>query len=210
MTDEMEEAAFIGVARHRLRTDGEGVTTLAAFHGCTLRCRYCLNPQCLRFAQSLPAFTPQTLYEMVRVDNLYFLATGGGVTFGGGEPALHPAFITRFRELCGPEWGLTLESALNVPTENVRQLAPVINHFIIDIKDTCDEIYQRYTGRSNRQALDNLQWLLQEDRANDILVRLPLIPEFNTPADVDRSQEYLQSLGVRHFDRFTYRTDIQK
>ncbi|MCB6973223.1 carboxypeptidase-like regulatory domain-containing protein [Butyricimonas sp. DFI.6.44] len=35
----------IGIERHRLQTDGEGVSTLVAFHGCPLRCRYCLNPQ---------------------------------------------------------------------------------------------------------------------------------------------------------------------
>ncbi len=28
---------IIGVARHRLSTDGDGVTTLVAFHGCPLR-----------------------------------------------------------------------------------------------------------------------------------------------------------------------------
>ena len=27
----------VGIARHRLVTDGEGVTTLVAFHGCPLR-----------------------------------------------------------------------------------------------------------------------------------------------------------------------------
>ena len=40
-------ARIIGIARHRLSTDGDGVTTLVAFHGCLLRCRYCLNPQSL-------------------------------------------------------------------------------------------------------------------------------------------------------------------
>lgn len=39
---------LIGICRHRLATDGQGVTTLVAFHGCPLRCRYCLNEQCLR------------------------------------------------------------------------------------------------------------------------------------------------------------------
>ncbi len=29
---------IIGVARHRLSTDGDGVTTLVAFHGCPLCC----------------------------------------------------------------------------------------------------------------------------------------------------------------------------
>ena len=39
---------MIGICRHRLVTDGQGVTTLVAFHGCPLRCKYCLNAQCLR------------------------------------------------------------------------------------------------------------------------------------------------------------------
>lgn len=37
----------IGVSRHRLGTDGNGVTTLVAFHGCNLRCKYCLNSEAL-------------------------------------------------------------------------------------------------------------------------------------------------------------------
>ena len=36
---------LIGICRHRLTTDGTGVTTLVAFHGCPLCCRYCLNSQ---------------------------------------------------------------------------------------------------------------------------------------------------------------------
>lgn len=37
-------ARIIGIARHRLSTDGDGVTTLVAFHGCPLRCRYYFIP----------------------------------------------------------------------------------------------------------------------------------------------------------------------
>lgn len=43
----MKTAPLICIDRHRLTIDGEGVTTLVAFHGCPLRCKYCLNPQCL-------------------------------------------------------------------------------------------------------------------------------------------------------------------
>ena len=32
------EAPLIGIDRHRLATDGEGITTLVAFHECPLRC----------------------------------------------------------------------------------------------------------------------------------------------------------------------------
>ena len=50
----------IGIARHRLQTDGQGVSTLVAFHGCPLHCKYCLNPQSLdrgRFCQGGVAST---------------------------------------------------------------------------------------------------------------------------------------------------------
>ncbi len=205
----MEEAPFIGIVRHRIQTDGKGVSTLAAFHGCPLHCRYCLNPQCQREGV-WRIFTPESLYEKVKIDQLYFLATGGGITFGGGEPAMYPDFIARFREICGPEWNLTLETSLNVPADNIRRLSSVINQFIIDIKETNDEIYRHYTGLSNRRALDNLQELMQEGRGDDLIVRLPLIEGYNTQEDIERSTGKLRAMGVEHFDFFTYRTDIRK
>lgn len=205
----MEEAPFIGIVRHRIQTDGKGVSTLAAFHGCPLHCRYCLNPQCQREGV-WRTFTPESLYEEVKIDQLYFLATGGGITFGGGEPSMYPDFIVRFREICGPEWNLTLETSLNVPADNIRRLSSVVNQFIIDIKETNDEIYRRYTSLSNQRALDNLQELLQEGRGDDLIVRLPLIKGYNTQEDIERSAEKLRAMGVEHFDFFAYRTDIRK
>ena len=89
-------APFIGIVRHRLATDGHGVTTLVAFHGCPLRCNYCLNPQCLNPAMVWRDITTSQLLDELMLDNLYFLATGGGVTFGGGEPLLHSEFIDEF------------------------------------------------------------------------------------------------------------------
>lgn len=92
---------ILGVNRHRLLIDGEGVTTLVAFHGCPLHCKYCLNPQSLSDDFDFPLYSCEQLYERVKVDELYFLATRGGITFGGGEPCLRSEFISRFRELCG-------------------------------------------------------------------------------------------------------------
>ena len=198
-------AAFIGVARHRMGRDGKGVTTLAAFHGCSLHCQYCLNPACLDSKRAFPQYTPQQLYDKTAIDNLYFLATGGGICFGGGEPLLHADFICRFREICVEDWKITLETALNVPFENLKAAAAVTDDFIVDIKDTNDTIYQAYTGRSNRQALSNLEWLLQTAGAERVMVRVPLISGFNSEPDRQRSVELLQAMGVKQLDLFTYR-----
>lgn len=198
-------APFIGIARHRIGVDGDGVTTLAAFHGCPLRCKYCLNPSCLGPADKLPLYTPEQLYEKVLIDQLYFLATGGGVCFGGGEPLLRPDFIVRFRELCGPDWKLTLETSLNVPEASVKKVLPVVNQLIVDIKDTDDEVYLAYTGKSNEQALSNLCLVLSEKGPDNVIVRVPLIPDFNTEAHTDRSVALLQEMGVTRVDRFVYK-----
>lgn len=51
---EKDLARIIGIARHRLSTDGDGVNTLVAFYGCTLNFRYCLNPA--TFSNSISIF----------------------------------------------------------------------------------------------------------------------------------------------------------
>ncbi len=197
-------APVLSVNRHRLLTDGDGVTTLVGFHGCPLRCRYCLNP--FSFAPETPrkTMTPEELYTLVKVDELYFLATGGGVTFGGGEPLLHAAFIRKFRTLCGSDWRLYAETSLHVPKEAVLTAASCVDRFIVDIKDTDPAVYRRYTGQDNALVLDNLRTLLDLVGSDRVTVRLPLIPDINTDADRRRSRQLLQTMGVTRFDEFTY------
>ena len=69
---------IFAISRHRIATDGKGVTTLVTMHGCPLSCHYCLNPQCKDEATKFRDYTPQQLLSEVANDNLYFLATGGG------------------------------------------------------------------------------------------------------------------------------------
>lgn len=196
---------IIGVVRHRLAVDGQGVTTLVAFHGCTLRCRYCLNAQCLSVNGFSRTITPAELLNEVMIDNLYFLATGGGITFGGGEPAIRSKFIDAFCQMAPPEWHITLETALNVDRSHLERLLPHVHQYIIDIKDVDPVIYKRYTGLDNRRVLDNMQWLLGHDgMADRIMVRVPHIPDFNTDEDVRRTRDYLATLGITRIDEFTY------
>ena len=199
-------APLIAVARHRLAVDGQGVTTLVAFHGCTLRCRYCLNAQCLYPDGLSRTVTPAELLDEVMIDNLYFLATGGGITFGGGEPAIRSEFIEAFCRMAPPEWHITMETALNVERHHLERLLPHVHQYIIDIKDVNPEIYRRYTGQDNQRVLDNLQWLLDRDgMAERIVVRVPHIPDFNTGEDVGRTCDHLAAMGITHIDEFNYR-----
>lgn len=72
-TNTLQSAPVVGISRHRLTTDGEGVTTLVVFHGCPLRCKYCLNPHTLSPETIQPVYDTQLLYDEVKIDELYFL-----------------------------------------------------------------------------------------------------------------------------------------
>ena len=197
-------APFIAINRHRLTTDGEGVTTLVGFHGCPLHCEYCLNPQCLQADGVWCRLTPSELYSEVEIDDLYFVATGGGICFGGGEPLLRSDFIKAFAEIMNPEWKLTIETSLNVPLENVKAIASLVQMWYVDIKDMNPDIYKAYGCKENKQVISNLQWLAANGYADKVIIRLPLIPEYNTDEDRQRSQQQLEKMGFTNFDKFNY------
>ena len=206
----MNEAPLIGISRLRMGTDGHGVTTLVAFHGCPLRCKYCLNPQSLSDDAKVMMKTPEEVMQTIRKDELYYLATNGGVTFGGGEPLLRADFIKEVLELGAKHWHITVETSLNEPLQKLVLLFPYIHEYVVDIKDMNPCIYKSYSGRDNELVKSNLRWLIEHGKAENITCRIPLSPEFNTSKDQQRSKQELETMGITRFDLFTYRTNIKK
>ena len=196
---------LITIDRLRMETDGDGVTTLIASKGCPLSCRYCINKKILSDAIPCRSVTPQELLDMVKIDDLYFRATNGGVVFGGGESLLHARFIRAFADIAPKEWVIWAETSLNVPEELLREALPAVDRWIIDIKDMNPEIYRAYTGLSNERVKENLRILAAEGREADVLVRVPLIPGYNTEEDCRRSIDELTSIGKWYrYDPFPY------
>lgn len=199
------EAKFIGVNRHRIGRDGNGVTTLACFYGCPLRCHYCLNPQCFDSNYKCRVLTPETLLAEVMIDDLYFQATGGGITFGGGEPCLQSKFIEEFRRISNPVWNINIETSLNVAAEHIERVAGFVNQFIIDIKDMDESVYKAYTSVDNERVLENLRYLSRLGLQDKCRIRLPLIPDYNTHGHIETSKKMLAGMGFFDFDVFEYR-----
>ncbi len=200
----MTEPLFplLAVSRLRMQIDGEGVTSLVAGAGCPLNCKWCINAKVL---QKPPAWvTAEALFDKVKTDDLYFQATGGGVTFGGGESLLHAEFIEAFSRLCRGKWRIYAETSLHVPVEKLRIAAGCVDGFIVDIKDMNPEIYRAYTGQDGALAYDNLRLLRSLVGPERIVVRVPLIPHFNTEADQSRSLRILEEMGFTRFDPFSY------
>lgn len=194
---------LLSLARLRMGTDGEGVTTLVAGAGCPLHCRWCINRKLLREAPA-ENVTAEELLERVRIDDLYFQVTGGGVTFGGGESLLHAPFLAAFRQICPPEWKITAETSLAVPEELVDLAADAVGFFIVDCKEMNSGIYTAYTGGDAALMKRNLRTLLRRAGPERIRVRVPRIPQFNTAEDQEKSCAQLRAMGIENIECFDY------
>ena len=200
----MSYASLIGVSRLRMGRDGQGITTLVAFHGCPLNCKYCLNPQCLTDVKNARRWKTEDVMKVLLKDELYYVATRGGATFGGGEPFLWSDFIMEIMELGAKKWHTTIETSLNVPFDCIEKLYPYVDDYIIDIKDMNGQIYASYTGKDNKQVVSNLKRMINDGLSSKMRCRVPLIPGYNNDQAQEQSAKELRDMGITRIDMFNY------
>lgn len=207
------KAPIFAISRLRMGTDGSGITTLVTFMGCPLRCKYCLNNKCHEpiyktdgktLHRGIMMLTPQELYELVKVDNIYFQTTGGGICFGGGEPTLYEQFICEFKKLCGDKWKITLETCLRCSYNTIQNLSQAVDHWIVDVKSINPLIYQDYTGVKSGvlQQLESLRILVSPDK---ITIKVPHIPGYNDEENLDNDiDEIKRKFGFTNISKIKY------
>nr|WP_296076490.1 radical SAM protein [uncultured Ruminococcus sp.] len=201
--NEKQKAEIMGINRHRMGTDGKGISTLITFYGCPLNCKYCLNPQCKSESTPCTYIEPNDLVNLLMVDDIYFKSTGGGIVFGGGEPLLNAEYIKEVCDLVPLQWKIRIETSLNVKWDKIELLIPYIDQWIIDIKDSNTEIYKNYTGVDNLKVYDNVLRLSHKTGKEKLLIRIPKIPNYNTEKNIQESVKLYSNLG--NIDVFKYR-----
>ena len=201
--NEKQKAEIMGINRHRMGTDGKGISTLITFYGCPLNCKYCLNPQCKSESTPCTYIEPNDLVNLLMVDDIYFKSTGGGIVFGGGEPLLNAEYIKEVCDLVPTKWKIRIETSLNVKCDKIELLLPYIDQWIIDIKDSNTEIYKNYTGVDNLKVYDNVLRLSHKTGKEKLLIRIPKIPNYNTEKDIQESVKLYSNLG--NIDIFNYK-----
>lgn len=209
----MITAPIFGISRLRMGTDGPGITTLVTFMGCPLQCKYCLNDFCHKPvfetngktpSKGVSVITPQDLYDKVKIDNLYFGMTGGGICFGGGEPALQWRFIRSFRKICGPEWKITLETCLHYNEYIIKELSKIVDIWIVDIKSMEPIIFEEYTGVKVAPLFNRLKFLRDIVGEEKVVIKIPLIPEFKDEHSVKWELSKIKAMGFTHIEQIEY------
>ncbi len=203
-SNETHKYSVSTIGRHRMGTDGKGIRSLVVTGGCPLKCKYCVNPYTWNGSRTPQQLTAQEVWERIKVDKLYILATGGGITFGGGEPLLQPDLIREVSKLCDSEMSIVVETSLNVPWENIQKVTGVVDEFYVDVKTLYPEIYYNYTGQSMFPMFKNIKKLVKSIGAGDIVARIPIIPNFTDEKKQLKTKEALEEIGITRFDLFEY------
>jgi pyruvate formate lyase activating enzyme len=149
-------------------------------------------------------YSVEDLLKKVSIDGIYFEATHGGISFGGGEPLLQAEFISEFIDQAPVSWNYLIETSLAVPFEKIEKVATKIGKFVVDIKSLDKNIYKQYTGLDLELAYTNLLKLKEMIGSERIRVRVPLIPGFADEKSQEETIAKLFELGFTDIDAFQY------
>jgi len=122
--------------------------------------------------------TVADLLHEIEKERVFFDQSGGGVTFSGGEPLMHPEFLIEMLDACGQHnIHRTVDTSGLAKTEILLEVASRTELFLYDLKLMDEARHRNLTGVDNRLILDNLQALAETGAA--IQIRIPLIKGVN-------------------------------
>jgi len=143
------------------------------------------------------SFSTDELHEIILADRDYYLATGGGVTFSGGECLLYPDFLAELARKCADSGiSAAIDTAGNVPWENFEQILPFADCFLYDIKALNPVLHQKGTGTHNTLILENLEKLIRSGK--QIIIRTPVIPGYNDGEELEQIKAYCSARNLPH------------
>ena len=144
----------------------------------------------------------EEVLNVLEADRIYFDESGGGVTLSGGEPFSQPDFLAALLLACRErDLSVIVDTCGHVEPGIFRELAPLADGLLFDLKLMDAVRHEAYTGVHNRWILDNLRWAGEGPRAPGVgrpslTVRLPLIPGINDYSEnLQASAGFLGKLG---------------
>ena len=127
--------------------------------------------------------TVEEVMNEIERDIPFYDASGGGVTFSGGEPLMQPNFLVRLLEACRSRGVHTaIETSGYAPTSVFKKVLNLVDLLLFDIKLADDVEHTKYTGVSNKPILNNL--LYANSAGKPVIIRIPVIP---TITDTDKN-----------------------
>lgn len=181
--------------------DGPGTRMTVFMSGCPLRCQYCQNPDTWKMRDGQPVYFQAMIDKVARYQDL-FKATGGGITFSGGESMMQGAFVSRvFR--AAKEMGVhtCLDTSGFLNRNYTDEMIDDIDLCLLDVKSGDEETYQKVTGGTLAPTIAFGKRLAE--RGSKIWVRFVLVPGLtDSEENVEKVAEVCEQFkdAIEHID----------
>ena len=120
--------------------------------------------------------------DEVLKDKIFYDTSGGGITVTGGEPSFQPEFTLEILKLSKKAGiSIAIETCGIGSRDFYKNAFELGTTFLYDIKCLDPVRHKKLTGADNAQILSNLEFLM--DSGADIIIRLPMIPDYNDSAE---------------------------
>ena len=106
-----------------------------------------------------------------------FAASGGGVTFSGGEPMMQADFLAELADRLRPHIHLAIETSGYASPDAYRDVVSRMDLVFQDLKHPDPVAHRKWTGVDPAPIHANLRWL--KDSGKPFVARIPLIPGAN-------------------------------
>ncbi|HEX2949284.1 MAG TPA: radical SAM protein [Armatimonadota bacterium] len=164
--------------------DGPGIRTTVFMKGCPLRCCWCHNPEGIsQEPQTIHSaagercvgtlYTSEALSRLLNGQADILRASGGGITFSGGEPLQQAPFIAEVIQQLDNQH-VVLDTSGYGSEACFRLLAELSDLIYFDIKLVDPQRHKQFTRVDNELILRNFRQLA--DITTPVVVRVPLIP----------------------------------
>jgi len=128
--------------------DGPGIRTVVFLKGCPLKCTYCHNPD-TQICGGGKEYTVDELVNFVKRYKKYYDASGGGVTFSGGEPLLQGAFLKEAMTALKNEGiQVALDTSGYGDERYYKDILSLTDVLLLDIKHYDDIAHKKLVGKS--------------------------------------------------------------
>jgi pyruvate formate lyase activating enzyme len=146
------------------------------------------------------------LLAEIEKDTPFYVRSGGGVTFSGGEPTLQYELLVDLLRACRARYIHTALETCGFLRDDAKfdDLLALVDLVLYDIKCIDDEKHRRFTGVSNETILRNARRIASS--GGKMIVRVPLVPGFNdTREDIEAIGGFVLSLiSVREVNLLPY------
>ena len=155
--------------------DGPGIRTVIFLNGCSLRCKFCHNPETWKIKEL--NYTSEEIVEKVKRNKPYF-KNGGGVTFSGGEPLLQYEFLVNTCKLLKKEDIHIAIDTAGIGLGNYDELFNTIDMVLLDIKHIDRDGYLNITG--NDRFFEFMDFINKLNSTNlEVWIRQVIVPGVN-------------------------------